>query len=107
MKTTTITSTLKSLGLAIAILSSTSLLADGGALYKKCAGCHGDAGEKVALGKSKVIANMTEDELNDAMNGYKKGTYGGPMKGLMKGQVGRLSTDDIASLSAYISTLKK
>lgn len=106
MKTTTIKSTLKSLVLATAILGSTSLLADGGSLYKKCAGCHGSAGEKVALGKSKVIAQMSETDLNTAMNGYKDGTYGGAMKGLMKGQVAKLSADDISSLSTYITTLK-
>ena len=107
MKTTTITSTLKSLGLAVAILSSTSLLADANKLYKACARCHGAAGEKVALGKSKVIADMSEADLNTAMNGYKDGTYGGPMKGLMKGQVGRLSTEEIAELSKHIDSFKK
>ena len=106
MKTTTlITTTVKSLVIAGAILGS-SVMADGGALYKKCAGCHGGAGEKVALGKSKVIANMSEADLNAAMNGYKDGTYGGPMKGLMKGQVAKLSTDEISSLSKYIVGLK-
>ena len=107
MKTTTITSTLKSLVIAGAILGSTSLLADGSSLYKKCAGCHGMNGEKAALGKSKIIANMSAQELADSMNGYKNGTYGGPMKGLMKGQVARLSSDDISSLSGYIASLKK
>ena len=106
MKTTTITSTLKSLVIAGAIIGSTTLLADGASLYKKCASCHGASAEKVALGKSKVIANMSEADLNAAMNGYKDGTYGGPMKGLMKGQVAKLSSDDIASLSAHIASLK-
>jgi len=108
MKTTTITKTLKSLVIAGAIIASSTLAAaDGANIYKKCAGCHGSAGEKVALGKSKVIANMSEDELNNALNGYKAGTYGGAMKGLMKGQVASLSKDDIKTVSAYIATLKK
>ena len=106
MKTTTlITTTVKSLVIAGAILGS-SVMADGGALYKKCAGCHGMDGSKVALGKSKVISQMSEADLNTAMNGYKDGSYGGPMKGLMKGQVAKLSTDEIASLSKYIAGLK-
>ena len=106
MKTTIlIIRTVKSLVIAGAILGS-SALADGGTLYKKCAGCHGMNAEKVALGKSKVIANMSETDLMTAMNGYKDGSYGGPMKGLMKGQVIKLSSEDIASLSKYISTLK-
>ncbi len=61
MKTTTITKTLKSLVIAGAIISSSTLFAaDGASIYNKCAGCHGKTGEKVALGKSKVIANMSE-----------------------------------------------
>ena len=106
MKTTTIKSTIKSLVLATAILSSSSLMADGATAYKKCAGCHGQKAEKAALGKSKIIAQMSEKELNDAINGYKAGTYGGPMKGLMKGQVAKLSAEDVSSISKYISSLK-
>ena len=106
MKTTTIiATTVKSLVIAGAIIGS-SVMADGATLYKKCAGCHGMNGEKVALGKSKVIASMSEAELNTAMNGYKDGSYGGPMKGLMKGQVAKLSTQEISSLSTYITSLK-
>lgn len=104
---TTLNTTLKSLVLAGAILSSTTLLADGAALYKNCAGCHGINGEKDALGKSKVIANMSVEELNQSMNGYLDGTYGGPMKGLMKGQLAKLSKDDISALSTHIVSLKK
>ncbi|MDB2562872.1 c-type cytochrome, partial [Sulfurimonas sp.] len=74
MKTTTIiTTTVKSLVIASAIIG-TSVLADGATLYKKCASCHGMNGEKVALGKSKVISNMSEADLNTAMNGYKDGS---------------------------------
>lgn len=106
MKTTTLLSkTLQSLVIAGAIIGS-SAMADGASLYKKCASCHGANGSKVALGKSKVIASMSEAELNDAMNGYKDGTYGGPMKGLMKGQLGKLSKEDIAALAKHIASLK-
>lgn len=107
MKTQTIKSTLKTLVIAGAIIGSTSLMADGGELFKKCAGCHGQTAEKHALGKSKIIQNMSADEITTALNGYKDGTYGGAMKGLMKGQVAKLSTNDITSLSTYIAGLKK
>ena len=105
MKTSTLTKTVKTLVVAGAIIG-TSVFADGATLYKKCASCHGMNGEKVALGKSKVIANMSEAELNTAMNGYKDGSYGGPMKGLMKGQVAKLSSAEVGELSKYITTLK-
>ena len=70
--------------------------------YTKCAGCHGAAGEKVALGKSKVIKDMTKADIVAAMNGYKDGSYGGPMKGLMKGQVASLSDADIQAIADKI-----
>ena len=102
MKTTTIKSTIKALVIAGAIIGSTSLMADGGALYKKCAGCHGQTGEKVALGKSKVIKDMSKADIVVAMKGYKDGTYGGAMKGLMKGQVTKLSDADIQAIADII-----
>ena len=70
--------------------------------YKKCAGCHGADGSKVALGKSKVIANMTKQEIVDSLKGYQAGTYGGPMKGLMVGQVKGLSAADIDAIAAKV-----
>lgn len=75
------------------------------ALYKSCIGCHGIEGKKEALGKSKRINEMSKDELVLALEGYKDGSYGGAMKGVMKGQVVRLSTEEIEILSDYISTL--
>ena len=76
--------------------------ADGTTAYKKCAACHGAHGEKKALGKSKVIAKMTPAEIETALKGYKDGTYGGAMKGLMKGQVAGLDDAQITSIAAYI-----
>ncbi len=107
MKTTTISSIAKSLLLATAILGTTSLMASGDALYKKCAGCHGQTAEKKALGKSKVVNKMSEADIVIALNGYKDGSYGGAMKGLMKGQVAALNKTQIDELAKYIAGLKK
>jgi len=60
-----------------------------------CKGCHGANFEKHALGKSKVVSDMTKAEVSAALVGYKAGTYGGPMKGIMKGQVARYSDADL------------
>ena len=70
--------------------------------YAKCVSCHGANGEKVALGKSKIIKDMTKQEIIDAMVGYQNGTYGGPMKGLMAGQVKALSQADIEAIANQI-----
>ena len=45
---------------------------------------------------------MTHTEIADALKGYKAGTYGGPMKGLMKGQVAKYSDADLDAFSATI-----
>jgi cytochrome c553 len=90
------------------IAASTMMMASNGAdLYSKCASCHGSVGEKKALGKSKVINEMTKEGLVIALKGYKDGSYGGAMKGLMKGQVSKLTDDDISTLAAHITDLKK
>ncbi|MGB0990458.1 cytochrome C [Arcobacter sp. F155] len=71
--------------------------------YAKCVACHGANGEKAAMGKSKIIKDMTKAEFVAAMKGYKDGSYGGPMKGLMKGQVAGLSDADIEAIANQIA----
>jgi len=98
---------MKKVVLALLALGAMSFLAaDGAALYKKCAGCHGAKAEKKALGKSKVIAGWAAADTEKALNGYKDGSYGGAMKGLMKGQVASYSADDIKAVAAHIEGLK-
>ncbi len=70
--------------------------------YTKCAGCHGAAGEKKALNKSKIIKDMSKADIVASLKGYKDGTYGGPMKGLMKGQVASLSDADFQAIAEKI-----
>ncbi len=67
-----------------------------------CKGCHGQNWEKSAMGKAKVVKNMSKSEIIGALKGYKNGTYGGAMKGLMKAQVAKLSEGDINALAAKI-----
>ena len=73
---------------------------------KACTSCHGADWSKKALGKSKNVAEMTHAAIADSLKGYKAGTYGGPMKGLMKGQVASYDDATIAAVSAYIAGLK-
>jgi len=79
---------------------------NGEQLYKKCMGCHGQNAEKKALNKSAIIKNWDELKITNALKGYKDGTYGGPMKGVMKSQVATLSQAEIEVLAKYITTLK-
>ena len=99
--------TIKKVLLGLTVIGSlTVVMADGAALYKKCAGCHGASGEKKALGKSKVIKGWEAEKTVAALQGYKEGTYGGSMKGLMKGQVAPLDDAKIKSIAQFIETQK-
>lgn len=77
----------------------------GAELFKACSSCHGLSGEKKALNKSQVIQGWSEIQVAAALNGYKDGSYGGAMKGLMKSQITKLSDEDISALSKHISGL--
>lgn len=69
-----------------------------------CVGCHGANFEKAALGKSKIVKDLTQEEIANSLIGYKNGTYGGPMKGIMKGQVARYSEEDLKLIAEMIKT---
>jgi len=77
----------------------------GESIFKACASCHGTKAEKKALGKSQVIKGWKISKITNALHGYKNGTYGGAMKGLMKGQASKLSNADIKAVAGYISKL--
>jgi len=69
-----------------------------------CKGCHGANFEKSAMGKSKIVNTLSKADIEKALKGYKDGSYGGAMKGLMKGQVA--SFDD-AKIKAIAETVGK
>jgi len=72
-----------------------------------CTGCHGKEFEKKAMGASKVVKDMTHEEIVAALKGYKEGTYGGAMKGMMIGQVKNLSDADIEAIADLIKNGSK
>jgi len=61
-----------------------------------CSACHGIHFEKHAMGKSKIVANMSNQDIVKALIGYKKGTlnqYG--MGAIMHGQVAKYSVEEL------------
>jgi cytochrome c553 len=71
---------------------------------KACGACHGAEFEKKAMNVSKIVKDMSKEEIITALKGYKDGSYGGNMKGLMKGQ---LATFDDAKIEAVASQIAK
>lgn len=87
---------------------STLLMADGAASFAKCAGCHGQNGEKSALNKSAIIAGQDAAKTVEQIKGYKAGTLNQHgMGGMMKMQVASLDDKAIQEIADYIATLKK
>lgn len=84
-------------------LWSNSMADEGADLFKKCAACHGAQGEKAALGKSKIIKELSSAQIITALKGYKDGTYGAASKAIMKGQVASLNDAQITALATYIT----
>ena len=98
---------MKKIVIATLFAGTTLLMADGAALFAKCAGCHGQNGEKAALGKSAVIQGQDAAKTVEQLNGYKAGTLNQHgMGALMKGQVASMSEDDIKAVADYIAGLK-
>ncbi|MEA1880098.1 MAG: nitrate reductase cytochrome c-type subunit [Campylobacterota bacterium] len=82
-----------------AILATSSAYA---ASIAVCAGCHGQNFELAAMGKSKIVRDMSTKEIVDAMKGYKRGTYGDTMKHMMVEQAKGLSDGDIEAMALLI-----
>lgn len=70
-----------------------------------CKQCHGYHWEKEALGKSRKIVNMTNEEIKIALSGYKDGSYGGVMKNIMKGHLKDYNEKDLINISNQIKPL--
>lgn len=73
-----------------------------GASVAACTGCHGQQFEKAAMGKSKIVKDMGKEEIVAALKGYKDGSYGGPMKAMMVGQVASLDDAGIEGIASMI-----
>ena len=87
--------------IATLVLATASMAAVNG---KACAACHGQNFEKVAMGKSKVVSDMTHAEIEATLLGYKNtpGFGHSPMKGAMAGQVKKYSDADLKAFSQTI-----
>ena len=70
-----------------------------------CISCHGVMFEKSAMGYSRIVNQMSKEDIIASLNGYKNGTYGGNMKALMANQATRLSEEEIEAFAEMISNI--
>jgi len=98
---------MKKIAIAMLFAGSTLLMADGAASYAKCAGCHGQNGEKAALGKSAIIAGQDAAKTVEQLAGYKAGTLNQHgMGGVMKGQVAAMDDATMKEVADHIAAMK-
>lgn len=81
---------------------STPQLQAGHDLYKKCIVCHGKRGEGKSGQKAPAIGGQFEWYLNTQITNMQKGVR---VNKVMMPYISRLSEEDIANLSTYISKL--
>lgn len=89
------------------LMSSLTILANAEELYKHCVGCHGENGELLALGKSKIITGQEQNLTIKQLTAYKNGElnqYG--LGNIMKVQLTMLSDEEINKLAEYISRME-
>jgi cytochrome c-type protein NapB len=93
---------MKKIVIAATVLATTSLFA---ANTAACAGCHGANFEKSAMGKSKIVKDMSKDEIVTALKGYRDtdGFGHSAMKAAMAGQAKALSDADIEEIATSIA----
>jgi cytochrome c553 len=68
----------------------------------KCIGCHGMHFEKPAMSTSRIVKDLTKEEIYTALLGYKNESKGGAMQSVMSRQMANFSTKEIEELSDNI-----
>ena len=94
---------MKKLLISVIIAIGTTGMASAEVNLTHCAACHGSHFEKHALGKSKIVKDLNATEIVTALKGYKNGTYGGSLKGIMKGQISKYNDNQIKEIAKLIS----
>ncbi|AJC93877.1 cytochrome c553 [Campylobacter volucris] len=93
---------------ALACLGVSAYAADGAALYKKCAVCHGANADKVYLNKVPALNSIASAERIQFMKEYAEGKRNAYGQGaIMKINLKGLTEEDFKAIDAYIETLKK
>jgi len=91
----------------LSTLISLLLFANTLELYKNCAGCHGENGEKMALGQSKIITGQDHNLTVKQLTAYKEGElnmYG--LGNIMQVQLRTFDTEEIEALARYIESME-
>lgn len=74
----------------------------------ECKACHGFNFERSALSKSKIVANLSKEEIVEALKKYKnKEAPKDPYFKVMKTHVSKYTDDEIENIASKITQLNK
>ena len=92
---------------AVLALNFSLLAADGAAIYKKCAACHGEKADVKYANKVPALTSISKEDRIKALQGYKDGSNNNfGMGKVMQLHAKNLSDEDMATVSEYIDSLK-
>lgn len=92
---------------AVLALNLSLFAADGAAIYKKCAACHGEKADVKYANKVPTLTSISKEERVKALQGYKDGSNNNfGMGKVMQLHAKNLSDEDMAAVSEYIDSLK-
>jgi len=72
-------------------------------ILSRCKTCHGRNFEKSAFNTSKIVKDLTSEEIFISLRGYKSRSKSGRMHKIMESQVQNISMDDLKLLSTKIN----
>lgn len=67
-----------------------------------CLSCHGESFEKHSFGFSRIVAEMSKEDIKASLHGYKNDIYGGQKKALMVNQVINFSDEELDIIAEEI-----
>ena len=80
---------------------------DGAKIYQKCIACHGEKGEKYAMGQSRRLVNLTANTLVDRLRSYRDAPAKSKTVKIMQAQVKYFDDQHFDVVVAYIKTLSQ
>ncbi len=97
------------IGVSLLTVSILSASPAQNAYVQKCASCHGVNGDMKAMGTSKAIKEMSEEEIEQALINYASGERKAMpfVKSVKKDFVNKHSKEELHQLSTYIHGLNK
>ena len=92
---------------AVLALNLSLFAAEGEAIYKKCAACHGEKADAKYANKVPALTSISKEDRIKALQGYKDGSNNNfGMGKVMHLHAKNLSDEDMTAVSEYIDSLK-